>query len=330
MSVASLSSSFTLSLDVNSDVPNPSTSLGNKSIHDIWSPDPSPKGSYPSSPSDEVFSYNHRSSPESVEHAFSSSIEVSPPASSGVSSQDISPNAMPIFGEGDPHQVAIFGELDPHPVTSDLENLHFSHQEALVSRQLSNGSQGSGYQLNGMPQDGFVEQDFSDPVAVTNPLAYNSTIFAPPFIPRTHSNPGDEHVMEKGEEIPVDDGYHGEEDVDEAPGQQDEQPAPSPAIDDTAHLSGYHRLRVHFEEGQNGHKSSGRNNHKGPKGYRNNYHHGKQHHYGNTYHHYQGNRYSGSGYRGHETTSCVEQLGIGLDDCLDQLRCLEKECKRVS
>eukprot|EP00794_Sanderia_malayensis_P003271 gene3271-3753_t len=60
-SVSSLSSSFSLNLDL-PDLPNQSN-FSNRSIHEIWSPNPSPKGSYPSTPSDEIpyFPNNHDS-----------------------------------------------------------------------------------------------------------------------------------------------------------------------------------------------------------------------------------------------------------------------------
>ena len=53
--MSSLSSSFSLNLDLN-DVSN-QASFSNRSIHEIWSPNPSPKGSYPSTPSDESVPY---------------------------------------------------------------------------------------------------------------------------------------------------------------------------------------------------------------------------------------------------------------------------------
>lgn len=54
-SMSSLSSSFSLNLELHDNANN--TGFSARSIHEIWSPNPSPKGSYPSTPSEDSVPY---------------------------------------------------------------------------------------------------------------------------------------------------------------------------------------------------------------------------------------------------------------------------------
>lgn len=53
--MSSLSSSFSLNLELHDN--HNQSSFSNRSIHEIWSPNPSPKGSYPSTPSEDSIPY---------------------------------------------------------------------------------------------------------------------------------------------------------------------------------------------------------------------------------------------------------------------------------
>ena len=248
--MSSLSSSFSLNLELHENVNH--GSLSGRSIHEIWSPNPSPKGSYPSTPSEDSVPY-FPSSHENRESPYHNRSPV-----------DIlvgRRNGSPMLSS-------------PCSMPSDQSFLHY-HSRTDNSPYYSSG---------------FTSLDsFNNNHSITNGFENHNEL--------EHSKGYSRHNMHAIRALqfiePSNDGNRVGKEC-----EAWEPSSPGFAEDSYKHDGKARKPQVHFEEKEyNGSCIKQKNGHVIASG--------------------------------EEMMPAAKRLGAGLDECLEQLRHLEKECRKV-